>query len=241
MTPWLIAASLNTCLAAIAWVLPRKILTSAGIIHAWGLGILIWGCLSWQGYGVIFAYLILGSAVTRIGKSRKEAQGIAEQRDGARGPENLWGSALTAAICAIGFQLSPHPLWLLGYVASLSTKLADTTASEIGKAYGKTTFLITSFQPVAPGTEGAVSLEGTLAGIGGAVVLSAIGVGVGLIQADLSWVWCILAALIATNIESVIGATLQARWQWLTNEVVNGINTTLGAAIAVGLAIWLKA
>lgn len=239
VSPWLVAVGLNTCLGAIAWVLPRKVLTSAGIIHAWGLGILIWGCLGWQGYSVIFAYLILGSAVTRLGKSRKEAQGIAEKRDGARGPENLWGSAFTGAVCAVGCQIFPHPLWLLGYVASLSTKLADTTASEIGKAYGKTTFLITSFQPVAAGTEGAVSLEGTLAGIGGAVILSAIGVAVGLVDWPLGWLWCIVAAVIATNIESLIGATLQSRWQWLTNEVVNGINTTLGAAIAVGLTLWV--
>ena len=50
-------------------------------------------------------------------------------------------------------------LFLLGYVASLATKLADTFASEIGKAYGKTTFLITTFERVEPGTEGAVLLS----------------------------------------------------------------------------------
>ena len=44
-----------------------------------------------------------------------------------------------------------------------------------------------------------------------------------------------IAAFIATNLESVIGATLQNKWGWLTNEVVNGINTFLGAAIAIGI------
>lgn len=36
----------------------------------------------------------------------------------------------------------------IGYVASLATKLSDTFASEVGKAYGKRTFLITTLKPV---------------------------------------------------------------------------------------------
>ncbi|MFN5980180.1 MAG: DUF92 domain-containing protein, partial [Pseudanabaena sp.] len=171
---WLIAIALNTFLGAIALILPRKVLTTAGIYHAWILGIVIWGCLGWQGYIVILSYLIIGSGVTRIGKEIKEAKGIAEKRDGARGPENLWGSAATGAVCAIGYAIEPSPLWLIAYVASLSTKLADTAASEIGKAYGKSTFLITTFKPVPAGTEGAVSLEGTIAGIIGSLLIAAI-------------------------------------------------------------------
>lgn len=235
---WLVAIALNTILGAIALLLPRKVLTTAGICHAWALGIIIWGCLGWQGYLVILSYLIVGSGVTRIGKEIKEAKGIAEKRDGARGPENLWGSAATGAICAIGQAIAPNPLWLIGYVASLSTKLADTTASEIGKAYGKTTFLITTFKPVAAGTEGAVSLEGTIGGVFGSLVIALIGWGVGLLTSPWQILWCAIAAFIATNIESLIGATLQEKYDWLTNELVNGINTTIGAAIAMLIAFY---
>jgi uncharacterized protein (TIGR00297 family) len=234
---WLIAIALNTILGAIGLLLPRKVLTTAGICHAWALGIIIWGCLGWQGYLVILIYLIVGSGVTRIGKGIKESKGIAEKRDGARGPENLWGSAATGAVCAIGQAIAPNPLWLIGYVASLSTKLADTTASEIGKAYGKTTFLITTFKPVPAGTEGAISLEGTLGGILGSLVIAVIGWGVGLLDNPWQILWCAIAAFIATNIESLIGATLQEKYDWLTNELVNGINTSIGAAIAVLIAL----
>lgn len=233
---WLIAIALNTFLGAIALLLPRKVLTTIGIYHAWFLGIVIWGCLGWQGYIVILSYLIVGSGVTRIGKDIKEAKGIAEKRDGARGPENLWGSAATGAVCAIGQAIAPNSLWILAYVASLSTKLADTTASEIGKAYGKNTFLITTLKPVPAGTEGAVSLEGTLAGIVGSLFIAAIGWAVGLLTSPWEILWCAIAAFIATNIESLIGATLQEKYDWLTNELVNGINTTIGAAIAVTIS-----
>jgi uncharacterized protein (TIGR00297 family) len=238
MTQWLIAIGLNTVLGGVALALPKKVLTTAGIIHAWGLGIILWGCLGWHGYLIMLLYLIMGSAVTFVGKDIKTAKGIAEKRDGARGPENLWGSAATGAGCAIAYALLPNPLWLLAYVASVCTKLADTTASEIGKAYGKTTILITDFALVPAGTEGAVSLEGTLAGILASLVMAAIAYGVGLLSQPIELVWCVVAALIATTAESWIGATLQSKWDWLTNEVVNGINTTIGAIAAVLLS-WL--
>jgi uncharacterized membrane protein len=37
--------------------------------------------------------------------------------------------------------------------------------------------------------------------------------------------------------ESLIGATLQGRITWLSNEVVNGLQTLLGALLAMGLAL----
>lgn len=247
ITPWLIAIALNSMLAAIAWVAPKKLLTPAGLLHAWFLGVLIWGTLGWQGYVVVMFYFLVGSGITRVGMAQKEAEGIAEKRSGARGPENVWGSALVGTLCALGVFLIPLlspsnnspfgiSLLLLGYVASFSTKLSDTSASEVGKAYGKRTFLITTLQAVPRGTEGAVSLEGTLAGIVASAAIALVGWSVGLI--DLIGVGlCIIAAFIATNLESVIGATLQSKFDWLTNEVVNILNTLIGAIAAILLAI----
>lgn len=247
LNPWLIAVGLNTVLLSVVWIAPKKLLTPAGLLHAWLLGVLIWGSLGWQGYVVVLFYFLVGSAVTRIGMAQKEAEGIAEKRSGARGPENVWGSALTAALCALGTLVVPilnldnqliRSLLLLGYVASFSTKLSDTCASEVGKAYGKQTYLITTLQAVPRGTEGAVSLEGTLAGVVGSTAIALVGWGCGLIDL-LGVLFCLLAAFIATNIESVIGATLQAKISWLTNEVVNVLNTLIGAIAAVLLAlIW---
>jgi len=251
--PWLVGVGLNAILLGLVWIAPKKLLTPAGIFHAWVLGVLIWGTLGWQGYLVVGFYFLVGSGVTRIGIAQKEAEGIAEKRSGARGPENVWGSALTGALCALGigvinsgllgsnFQsLVPNLVYLLllGYVASFSTKLSDTSASEVGKAYGKTTYLITTLQPVPRGTEGAVSLEGTLAGVVASIAIACVGWAVGLID-WLGILWCVLAAFIATNLESVIGATLQTKYTWLTNEIVNILNTLIGAIVAIFFAwIW---
>lgn len=249
LNPWLVAVALNTVLLGVAYIIPKKLLTPAGTLHAWALGVLIWGTLGWQGYAVVMFYFLVGSTVTRIGMKEKEAAGIAEKRSGARGPENVWGSALTGTLCALGVLMISLlndasgvqivPLLLLGFVASFSTKLSDTTASEIGKVYGKRTFLITTLQPVERGTEGAVSLEGTLAGVIASAVIAMVGWAVGMINIA-GILICIVAAFIATNLESVIGATLQSKFDWLTNEVVNFINTLIGAIVAILLGFgWI--
>jgi uncharacterized protein (TIGR00297 family) len=236
--PWAIAMELNTVLLAIAFVIPKKLLTPAGYIHAWILGVLVWGTLGWRGYIIVMFYFLLGSAVTFVRIAEKEVEGIAQEGSGARGPGNVWGSALAGMICALATLWSNEPLRelsILGYVASFSTKLSDTVASEIGKAFGKHTFLITTLKSVPRGTEGAVSLEGTLAGIVASVAIALLAWGIGAISL-LGAMWCAIAALIATTIESWIGATLEPKFTWLTNDLVNFINTAIGALSAMLLA-----
>ncbi|MEO0770612.1 MAG: DUF92 domain-containing protein [Cyanobacteria bacterium J06649_4] len=266
--PWLVAIALNTVLIAIAFLLPKKLLTPAGYANAWLLGVIVWTAFGWRGYATVLFYFFVGSAVTKLGMAKKEAYGIAEARGGVRGPGNVWGSALTGAICglaAIGLQLisvetpinpalssglfngpssglSGIDLWrsllALGFVASLSTKLSDTTATEVGKAYGQRTFLITTFQAVPRGTEGAVSLEGTLAGIAGSVAIAAVSWSIGLISL-VGVGLCAIAAFFATTIESLIGATIEEKLNWLTHDLVNIINTTIGALVAIALGLIL--
>ena len=235
---WTIAFTLNTILLAIAFISPKKLLTPVGNINGAILGILVWGTLGWRGYVIVIFYFVVGSGLTFVRMEQKEAEGIAEERSGKRGAGNVWSSALTATICAIASLFAPSPfqqLLILGYVASFCTKLADTTASEVGKAYGKTTYLITSLKPVPRGTEGAVSLEGTVAGVIASIVLAIIAWAIGMIT-SIGVLWCVIAAFFATTIESLIGATLESRYAWLTNDLVNFINTLIGAIAAMALA-----
>jgi len=234
------AFALNAFLFAILRSKLLKMLTPTGYCHSLVLGTVLWSCLGWRGWTTCVLYLFLGSIVTKVKFEEKEELGIAEGRGGRRGPENVWGSAATGLMCALCFAQGPQYLgiesgtYALGYVASLATKLSDTFASEIGKAYGKTTFLITTLERVKPGTEGAVSAEGTAASILGGTLISMYGLLIGLISARAVPI-SIFAAFVATNIESVLGATLQGKknLEWITNEVVNFINTLIGAAIAI--------
>ena len=132
-----------------------------------------------------------------------------------------------------------RPLLLLGFAASFSAKLADTCGSEIGKRWGRRTLLITTLRPVPPGTEGAVSLEGSLASAVGAAAMAALMAALGGIATPQAWAWVTLVGLLATLAESVIGATLQQRLPWLSNELVNGIQTLLAALLAMASAATL--
>lgn len=244
--PFFEALGINAVLFAALKPKLFKMLTPSGYVNSFFLGTMLWNTLGWRGWTLCVCYLFLGQAVTKVRFTEKENMGIAEARGGRRGPENVWGSAATGLVCAVcaaqgeTFLGISKELFLLAYVASLATKLADTFASEIGKAYGRTTFLITTFERVNPGTEGAISAEGSAASVVGGLLLATYGYFVGLIDLPSVGI-ATVAAFLATNVESLIGATLQEKkgFKWMTNEVVNFINTLVGAGFAIfgGMAL----
>ena len=239
--PILHAFGINLVLFLTARTKLLSALTPSGFVNAMGLGTLLWTTLGWRGWTYCVLYLVLGQAVTKVQFAQKQAAGLAEGRGGRRGPENVWGSAATGLACALVWHIRPgkdKELLLLGYCASLATKLADTFASEIGKAYGKTCFLITTFRRTTAGTEGAVSVEGTVAAAVGGLLLSACGKALGLLPSWSTVGISAVAAFVATNVESYLGATIQ-EGKYVTNEVINFINTLIGAGIAMAAGKYL--
>ena len=230
---WLQALLINTVLIALAQRLP--LLTRAGWVHAGILGTVLWGCLGWTGWVAVVAYLALGSAVTKLGFKQKQERGLAEARGGQRSPANVWGSAATGAALAllIGAGLEPK-LWLtLGFAASFAAKLADTFGSEIGKRWGSTPRLITTLRRVEPGTEGAISLEGTLASAAGSLVMSLVMWALVLVPSGRLMLLVAVVGFVATLAESVLGAIAQHRLSWMSNELVNALQTTLAALLII--------
>ena len=209
-------------------------MTKGGWISAGVLGSILWGCLSWQGWISVVIYLLFGSLVTKIGYKFKRQKGIAEKRGGRRGPENVWGSAATGMFFAILIKLNFVDLIYLkiAFSASFAAKLADTFGSEIGKRFGKNTYLITSFKKVKKGTEGGISLEGTLASLIGSSLMSYFMMTLGFILSSTQFLIVIISGFIATIFESVIGAKFQEKYN-LSNELVNSIQTSFSSLIAI--------
>ena len=218
----------------------QQSLTSSGLDNSLILGFGLYSLLGFQGYSIAVVYFILGSLVTKVKKEKKEKLGIYEKREGKRGPENVWGSAGVAMICAIMSYLYRDNTYMneiarIGYVSSFVTKLSDTFQSELGKAYGKNTILITNFKKVTPGTEGAISVEGYIFGIIGSFILSYFSFLVHFINSEAEFITCMYAALIANTIESYLGATIQNKNYivLLTNEQINFFNTLIGSLLAM--------
>ena len=229
---WIQALLLNGALIALAQRAP--VLTAQGWIHAGALGTILWGCLGWQGWTGVVTYLILGSLVTRIGFRTKQKRGLAEGRGGRRGPENVWGSAATGLFFAImtKFNAANIVMFKVGFAASFAAKLADTFGSEIGKRFGKDTYLITSLKKVDRGTEGGISIEGTLASVLGSIFMAFIMLRLSIISTKYHFIVVVVSGFLATLSESIIGAKFQNKYK-LSNELVNAIQTSIASVFAI--------
>jgi uncharacterized protein (TIGR00297 family) len=186
-------------------------------------------------WALLFAAFLAASITSRMGLKRKVVLGIAEERGGRRGAGNAIANCGVAAIAAIVALATPYTRQaLLALVAALTAGGSDTVASEIGKAFGRSTFLVTTLTRVKPGTPGAMSLEGTAAGIVAAFALAAAGAALALIPAA-AVVAVVVGATAGALVESALGATLEGPGI-LNNDMLNFINTAVAAAVALAIA-----
>jgi uncharacterized protein (TIGR00297 family) len=228
--------------AAFAWLAMRsKSIDGVGALSAVLIGTVITAGFGLQAFALMAGFFLVGSTVTKLGYARKLSLGIAQEKGGARGWRNAFANGGIPALLALFGLLSEgpaHTAYLIAYAAAVATAAADTCSSEIGKAYGKRTFLITTFRPVPAGTEGAVSVEGTLGGLFGAAFIGSLGVLTGLFAAEGALI-VTLAGFLGALAESVIGTVAEKRG-WLDNHALNALNTAIGAAIATSLGLVLR-
>jgi uncharacterized protein (TIGR00297 family) len=181
-------------------------------------------------FAALVSVFVLAWITTRLGYQRKQALGTAEKRDG-RTASQVLANLATAAIAATLYAATSNAVCLLAMVATLSEAAADTVSSELGQASSDHARLITTWEKVPAGTDGGVTLAGTLAGIAGAAVVSLVSVAVG----TLPWKWlapATLSAVVGMLADSYLGATLE-RSRLLNNDSVNFLSTVVAAAIAL--------
>src|SRR5205823_12689876 len=126
-------------------------------------------------YVALLTFFIIGSGATRIGYARKAKAGLAQEKGGRRGAGHAFANVGVAAICAVACWRGLGLVPLFMGVTSLATAAADTAGSEIGQLLGKRAFLPLTFRRVERGTEGAISIEGTIAGALGALLVAIAG------------------------------------------------------------------
>lgn len=215
---WLIV---NTVLALLGYAM--KSVDVSGLIGGWLLGAIIVVYGGWQLYLVLLAFFIVGTVMTKVGYRRKAKRGLAQEKGGRRGASHAFSNVGVAAILA--FASGNQPLLWFAAVAALATAAADTTASEVGQLIGRRTFLPLTLKPVPVGTEGAISIEGTLAGLIAGLLVAIAG------TRDPRMVALItIAAFLGSYVESLAGNWNRKRTRSIPNGALNFFNTAAGAA-----------
>ena len=228
--PWAIAVN-----AATAWIGRRaRAVSLSGAIGGALVGSIIYAGAGGRAWVLLFVTFLTASVVSRLGLQRKVMLGIAENRGGRRGAGNALANCGVAALAAIAAAATPYRSQaLLALTAALTAGGSDTVASEIGKAFGRSTFLVTTFGRVKPGTSGAMSFEGTAAGLVAAFALGAIGLAAGLIPGT-ALLAVVAGATAGALVESALGATLEGPGI-LNNDMLNFINTAVAATVALAI------
>lgn len=260
--PPLLAAGLAAGIALAAFV--ARTLTAAGAVAATAVGWAVLAGTGWAGGFALAAFFVSSSVVSRLTERRQPSW-----VDSKGNRRDQWQVLANGGVAGLG--------GLLGFVAadlgfsvvamSLAAAAADTWATSLGAlSRGDPRHLLRGTS-VPKGTSGGVSLIGTSGGVAGAVVVATAPVlvcsrfPVSCSPFTLPWLLVAAVGVLGMLADSVLGATLQARFRcpacdtgserprhrcgtptvltgglrWLGNDAVNALATA--AAGAAG-AIW---
>jgi uncharacterized protein (TIGR00297 family) len=197
------------------------------------------GSIAHSGLAPLAALFVFTFAATRLGRRRKEKAALAEKRTGRNAAQVIANLGAAGLLSSILFDAAVDAMvehqWFDGtsivfaapvvstlILAALCEATADTVSSEIGQAFGGRPFLFTTLRRVAPGTDGAVSVLGTVAGIVVAGMVTVVGI-IGF-----------ASGVAGLMFDSLLGATVERRG-WIGNDLVNFSSTVFAAIVALAL------
>lgn len=223
----LTALLVTAAFAALAYAL--GMISRSGALGGLLVGTTIYFCLGPQGFAVLALFVIGGSLLTRLGYSSKLSTGTAQEHGGRRGARNALANCAVATLCAVLAATTGSDIYIAPFVASLGAAFADTAESEIGQLFSRTPRLISTLRKVPQGTDGAISLPGTLAGAAAACLTAALGFALNLLGTPGSAVLVATAALLGTVADSLIGSLSPDA----DNELTNVVCTLVAAVLAL--------
>jgi len=196
-------------------------------------------------FAVLISFYGIGALSTKFRYEAKKRRGVAEENEGARGTGNVLGNSAVALGAVVAFAAAGElpvdaGLFRLAFAGSLAAAMGDTLSSEIGGLFDNPR-LVTSGERVPPGTDGAVTWQGELAGVAGALLVGLLTVVVLSVSplGDTTVAVGVIAAggIAGMTADSLLGATVEGNR--INNEAVNLLATLTGALASVLLALIL--
>jgi uncharacterized protein (TIGR00297 family) len=199
---------------------------------------------------MLVAFFGIGGLASKFEYEKKQQRGIAEENEGARGTGNVLANSLVALVAVLAAAASSHEfvaglglsegVFFYAFAGAVGTALADTLSSELGGLFDNPR-LVTTLERVEPGTDGAITWQGELAGLGGAAIVAGIAFVAfdGVAAAGAAAI--VAASVLGMTVDSLLGATIEDRVTG--NQGVNFLATLAAAvlggvfAVAVGLSL----
>jgi uncharacterized protein (TIGR00297 family) len=137
-------------------------------------GTVILGFGGWSLAALVLLFFISSSLLSRRDSELQvndEQSSMPKKTNSRRNGLQIWANGYWVALFAIFYFLFQNELYLVMATAALATATSDTWSTELGTHKKGRTYLITDFKNVEPGTNGGVSLKGTLGGFWGALFI----------------------------------------------------------------------
>lgn len=229
---WAVAAAITLIFAVMARVLRGVNLSGA---LAGGVACFLLFVFAGPGsFAALGALFLMTWLSTRLGYRTKHQLGLAERREGRNGWQ-ISANLGVAALSSVAFGITGNGAWLTAAAAALAEAATDTVASEIGQIRSQTALLITTWETVPAGTDGGITLAGTLSGVAAGTTIAAIATFGGMVPHARFWITA-AGGILGMLVDSLLGAALQRRG-WMNNEAVNFCGTLTAAALAYAIAM----
>lgn len=204
----------------------RKSLDLLGTITMIVMGIVIIFSAGLNWLILLIIFLVLSLLATKFAKPYKRS---INEYEGQRTAKNVISNGLLAFLMAAfgGYYLP----FVGGFIGAVATATADTLASEIGVLQKPR--LLTTFEEVPAGTDGAVSILGTSAAILGAGIIGLSSYFLGIVNDPILGLKIgVISGTVGCFMDSFVGDKFE-RKGYLNNEHVNLIGTLTGTIIGI--------
>ncbi|VTT85472.1 COG1836 [Halorubrum sp. DM2] len=210
-----------------------------GVVSA--LLAVVLGGVGW--FLTLMSFYAIGGLASKYRFDEKADRGVAQENEGARGTGNVLANSAVALAAVVGYAAAPHlavPAAPLGFAfaGATATAMADTLSSEIGGLFDGPR-LVTTLRRVEPGTDGAITWQGELAGLSGALLVGALAAGGTplfdpVVPGGVAAGGAVVAAGVAgMTVDSLLGALIEG--DRVGNQAVNFLATLAGGTVAVAL------